>query len=178
VNPLSIHELFDFIDALWRVLHPKGRLLRMSSLATGYRLGSPCDDDRDQFEAKLSALGEVFNSLAVDPALSGPGPSDNGPLRRMRAVLLERARVSQMDEAQRDQLAEAFEVLAQALSLRAGAQHADAKGRLPRAAEAFGLTLPAPSYSEAWSRVCGRLSEALRTIRDCMREIVSAEDRG
>jgi hypothetical protein len=174
VHPLAVHELVEFIDALWKLIFPKKRLLSLSSLTVGPKLMPPCIDDKSHFEAKLSAVGEMFNSLTVDAALVGDRTDLNGSLAKMRVVLGKKAAEVKLAEDRIERMEQAVDTLRRALDLRASAQHAGAKDRLPRAADAYGLSYPLASYAGAWDRVYARLAEELRVIRDCMREMIQA----
>jgi hypothetical protein len=166
ISPLSIHESIDYFGAVW-VNAFKTPLLRLSVVAPGGVLATPCTGHQD-FQAKLSALGEVFNSFHIqheDPAVSGS-------LALMRAKL--RAWGAEKGATPEDiaSMERAVGVLQQTLALRAGQQHGTARERFERAVRSLGLSLPPPSYSDAWNRLQVALHDGLGELRRFIREHV------
>jgi hypothetical protein len=166
MSALAIHESIDYFGAVWLNAF-KVPLVRLSMVAPGGVLATTCNGHQD-FQAKLTALGEVFNSFQVqyaDPALSGS-------LALMRAKL--KTWGAEKGAAPEDiaSMERAMEVLQKTLGLRAGQQHGPARGRLESAIRYLGLSLPPPSYSQAWNSLQAALHDALGELRRFIREHV------
>lgn len=153
VPPLAIHESLDYFNAVWRIAFD-APLFKPFALATGGVLATPCKSSQD-FQVKLSALGEVFNAFSVR-------------LDAMKAKLAEwgSAKAATADEIA--DMEKAVSVLQRLLAIRAGQQHA--RERAETAARALGLHLPPASYGDAWNEVQTLLHDALGDLRRFIRQ--------
>lgn len=174
-SPLALHESFDYLDALWKNVL-KTHLLRLRGAAVPGKLAMPCGSAAD-FEAKLSALADIINSLDIadgDLALAHRDDQNYGKgrtLARLESALVHRLGAGAVDGEAVRKVKEGVRVLRNAMDLRRGYQHtgSGAAGKLPVAFGAFGLPYPPHSPTMAWERIQSEVLRALEVLREVLR---------
>jgi len=153
-------ELLSHLDLTWKVAY-ETRLFRRALLDPGARIGKDCDD-REGFNDRLSALGEILNAIRLPDSADPPAGADGKPLGPVNAM--ERFLLDQLPTERHPEIAEAVTVLRTALRIRAVAQHG-LTSEASRSYQFFGLPVPPTDWGAAWATVRTEVAQALRAIR-------------
>lgn len=152
VSPLGVVAAFDFLDAIWRLRFGK-KMIYVPSAERAARLAFDVTTP-DEFDNRLSALGELLKSMDV------PGNSRDGTLTRLRQFL-----DAQLPEEAHSSVSAAIDILQAVTHLRNAGQHVDALRQAATALPALGLTFPILDHQDAWWAVQAQVRNALDRIR-------------
>jgi len=152
ISPLGMVAAFDYLDVVWQLKFGR-KLAHVPSAERAARLTLPVVTP-EEFDHRLSALGELFKGLDADPNI------DAGPFDKLRRVLLQ-----QLPVESHPAVRTAIETLFQVTHIRNGGQHFGAAPQAAVALPALGLTFPITDHAMAWWIVQTHVINALDTIR-------------
>jgi hypothetical protein len=152
VSPLSLVAEFDSLDVVWQLKFGHA-LVYVPSAERAARLTLPVHTP-EEFDNRLSALGEMFKGLDVRT------DRGSGSFDRMRRFLRRRL----PSEAHRA-VQTAIDTLLEVTHIRNGGQHVGATAQAAAALPTLGLTFPITDHAAAWRIVQKRVINALDTIR-------------
>lgn len=153
--PLGLAASLDFLAAVWSLKYGTS-LLRLPSATVVTALALDAET-ADEFDSRLSALGQVLRGLDVPPMPNVP----KHPVQYLGARVL-----TDVPPESRHRVQAAIEVLAAAVAVRNSIQHAPAAPQSVSAMQRLGLVYPLSDWSIAWARVRTRVSLALTDIRE------------
>jgi hypothetical protein len=151
VSPLGVVAAFDYFDVVWQLKFDH-KLVHVPSAERAARLTLPVTT-ADEFDSRLSALGEMFKGLDV-PGTSG------GPFDRLRGFLRR-----ELPAASVPAVLAAVDTLQRVTHIRNAGQHVDAAPQAVTALPALGLPYPIADHAGAWDVVQRQVINALDTIR-------------
>ncbi|GIF75680.1 MULTISPECIES: hypothetical protein [Asanoa] len=151
VSPLGVVAAFDYLDVVWQLKFDR-KLVHVPSGERLVRLTLPVAG-ADEFDSRLSALGEMFKGLDV------PG-TNGGPFDRLRRFL-RRALPAVSVPA----ILGAVDTLQHVTHVRNAGQHVGAAPQAATALRALGLPYPVTDHAGAWDVVQRQVINALDTIR-------------
>jgi hypothetical protein len=154
IPPLSLLAALDFLDVVW-LLRYKTRLLRLPSAVAAASLSEEAHT-ADEFDARLSALGQVLKGLSV-PRTKGA----NHPVQFFAAKLL-----ADLPPESHERVQRSIAVLEAAVLVRNAQQHAHAAPDSVNALGALGLTYPVTEWASAWVTIRNGVTTALWAIRE------------
>jgi hypothetical protein len=166
VSPLTLAEAIDFLDASWRLAFGKDRRLqRLPTLRAVAELATPVTD-RAEFDAKLTAIADLFKSWTIPDDLLPEGRRD---IDRDHTLVRLEAAVGGLisSEDGRSRLADAVATLRDVNNVRRITQHSGAARDLPSTLARLGIPYP-PEWPEAWTTIQIRLVQSLAQIRDLL----------
>jgi hypothetical protein len=153
--PLGLAASLDFLATVWMLKYEKP-LLRLPSATVVTSLALEADT-ADEFDSRLSALGQVLRGLDAPPMPDVP----KHPVQYLGARVL----LDVPAEAQR-RVQAAIDVLGTAVAVRNAVQHAPAAPNSVSAMQTLGLGYPLSDWSTAWARIRTRVSAAFTDIRE------------
>jgi hypothetical protein len=163
VSPRELPDALDHLDAVWRLAFDRSPLLKLKRAADVAGLAQPCTT-ADEFESRLSDLGDVLKGLEVeDGLLPGTEIPKGESFNRLSALLGERLVAPEKDRAW-----QAMQTLRAVVELRNAAQHSHAAGKLPTALAKLDLRFPITNYGETWDQVRAKTIDALAAIREAI----------
>lgn len=170
LSPLTLHELFEFLDARWRAVFREHLVATRRGIAFG-KLATPCTSGSD-LDEKLSALANVMKGLEVRDELLKEEHVSNENYKSGRTFAriesaLERALADDGDALASAKAA--VRVLRNANDLRNNAQHGGRE--LVEAYARFGLSYPPPAAAKTWARIQARVAKALSELADAMGDL-------
>jgi hypothetical protein len=170
--PRTLLEALDFLDTSWRLAFEKRPLARLPSATALADLASPVST-REEFQSRMSQLGDTLKSLEVSAELLASGDSFpvEQSVNRMRSALAGRLDPDAMAEAEG-----ALGVLSRATRIRVAFQHHDAASELPAAFAAFGVSYPPRDWGDTWDSVRSQVTAALLLLAERVRALALAED--
>lgn len=151
VSPLGIVTAFDYLDVVWQLKFGY-QLVHLPSGERVVRLTLPVDT-ADEFDSRLSALGEMFKGLDV------PG-TNGGTFERLRRFLRR-----ELPAASLPAVLAAVAALQHVTHIRNAGQHVGAAPQAATALPALGLPYPITDHTAAWDVVQRQVINALDTIR-------------
>lgn len=152
VSPLGLVAEFDYLDVVWQLKFGH-KLVYVPGAERAARLALPVYTP-EEFDNRLSALGEMFKGLDVR---SGNG---RGSFDKMRQFLRD-----QLPSESHPAVQAAIDTLLQVTHIRNGGQHVGATAHAAAALPALGLTFPISDHAAAWRMVQTHVINALDTIR-------------
>ena len=153
--PMGLVASLDFLAAVWALKYSKPLLnLPSATVVTSLALDA---DTADEFDSRLSALGQVLKGLDASPMPNVP----KHPVQYLGARVL----LDVPPEAQH-RVQAAIDVLEAAVAVRNAVQHAPAAPQSVSAMQTLGLTYPLSNWGAAWARIRTRVSGALIDIRE------------
>jgi hypothetical protein len=152
VSPLGVVAAFDYLDVVWQLTFGR-KLLHVPIAERAARLTLPVSTP-EEFDNRLSALGEMFKGLDAAPDM------DAGPFDKMRRFL-----TSQLPAESLPAVRAAIDTLFQVTHIRNGGQHFGAATQAAVALPALGLEFPVINHAAAWRIVQTHVINALDTIR-------------
>jgi hypothetical protein len=154
VEPSALPRAIDHLDLVWLV-RTNQRLFQRPGFARTASLAETADS-AEEFEARCSALSDVFSMLTVPKV-------DNvqGPLNFLKAALEQH--LSEPGHLQR--AVEAIDALRDVVTLRRGQAHSGAAPESLKAAARLGIRLTG-DWAESWDRVRQVTIEAIYALID------------
>ncbi|MFV2103985.1 hypothetical protein [Micromonospora sp. LOL_024] len=152
VSPLGVVAAFDYLDVVWQLKFGR-KLVHVPSAERAARLALPVTTP-EEFDNRLSALGEMFKGLDAAPDM------DAGPFDKMRRFLTRKLSADSQPAVRA-----AIDTLFQVTHIRNGGQHIGAATQAAVAMPALGLDFPITNHSAAWWIVQTHVVNALDTIR-------------
>jgi len=153
--PLGFAASLDFLATVWSLKYGKP-LVKLPS-ATAVTTLALDADTADEFDSRLSALGQVLKGLDSPHMPNVP----KHPVQYLGArVLLDVPPESQ------HRVQAAIDVLSAAVAVRNAVQHAPAAPKSVSAMQTLGLVYPLSDWSVAWARIRTRVSAAFADIRE------------
>lgn len=166
-SPLALVAALDFLDTTWRLRVKDKPLFDFPSAERAAKLSHRAAT-ADEFDSKLTALGEILRSARDAPKSIASrklaAASFDHPLAPLRDYLLERF----PEEAGR--VGTALDDLEAAIAIRDAAQHTEATARAMGGLATLGLDHPVGDYGRAWDVISVRVAAAA----DQLREVVAA----
>ncbi|MEV0453823.1 hypothetical protein [Catellatospora methionotrophica] len=157
-SPLELVGALDYLDVVWQ-LEFKGRpLVVLPSAERTARLAFDANS-AEEFDSRLSALGEVLKGLRI--------PGRDKAVGTMAA--LEQYLSARLGPEPMTRVKPALDKLQLVTQIRNAGQHVDASTKAARALPSFGLTYPISDHRLAWGAVQAHVVEALNVIRDEIR---------
>jgi len=153
--PMGLAASLDFLAAVWMLKYNKP-LLKLPSATVVSTLALEADT-ADEFDSRLSALGQVLKGLDAPAMPDVP----KHPVQYLGARVL----LDVPAEAQR-RVQAAIDVLAAAVAVRNAVQHAPAAPNSVADMQTLGLRYPLSDWSNAWARIRTRVSTAFTDIRE------------
>lgn len=158
-SPLSMADALDFLDVVWRLKFGKG-LVVLPGAEKVTRLAFDAAT-ADEFDSRLSALGDVLSNLNTAGL-----PGTKGRHRLQMAI---DAVTFASPDIDRGRLDRGHSILKAAVDLRNGLQH---RGKAPEsiliALAVFGLRFPVLDYTTAWRVITNAVVEALTSVREAI----------
>lgn len=162
-SPLDLVAALDYLDTAWRVGRT-GHLFSYPSAERAAKLAYNANTS-DEFDSRLSALGEILRSANRSARSASAGKlaasTFDDPLAPLENYL-----VQTVDTSAETRVRHAVTALEHALAIRDAAQHAEAGDRAVRALDAFGIGHPIADPGLAWSIITAHVVEALSAIRE------------
>jgi hypothetical protein len=152
VPPLGVVAAFDYLDVVWQLKFGR-KVVDVPSAERAARLTLPVSTP-EEFDNRLSALGEMFKGLDAAPDM------DAGPFDKMRRFLTRELPAESLPAVRA-----AIGTLFQVTHIRNSGQHFGAAPQAAAALPALGLTFPITDYAAAWWIVQTHVINALDTIR-------------
>ncbi len=152
VSPLGLVAAFDYLDVVWQLKFGH-KLVCVPSAERAARLTLPVYT-AEEFDNRLSALGEMFKGLDVG------SDQGRGSFDRMRRFLRQR-----LPSESHPAVQTAIDTLLQVTHIRNGGQHVGATAQAAAALPVLGLTFPITDHAAAWRIVQAHVINALDTIR-------------
>lgn len=152
VPPLGVVAAFDYLDVVWQ-LKVGRKLVHVPSAERAARLALPVSTP-EEFDNRLSALGEMFKGLDPAPDM------DAGPFEKMRRFLARELPAESLPAVRA-----AIDTLFHVTHIRNGGQHFGAATQAAAALPALGLDFPITDHAGAWRIVQTHVINALDTIR-------------
>jgi hypothetical protein len=152
VEPSALPRALDHLDAVWR-LRTRQRLFKHPGFARTASLAQAAGN-ADEFEARCSALSDVFSMLTVPEV-----DKVHGSLNFLKADLKQRI----TDLGSLERATNAVGVLQQVVKLRRGQAHSGAAQDSLQAAARLGLRL-AGDWADSWDRVRHVTIEAIYAL--------------
>jgi hypothetical protein len=160
-SPLELVAEIDFVDAIWRLIPANQRrhLFTLEGAERIAKLSLPAQT-RDEFESRLSCLGELLRG-ANDNARGSRKKiaTRESPLKDLEHAL---ARLVAANAV----IAGAIETLSDVVSVRDASQHGDAHARGVAAAARLGFDYPPRDPAAAWEIVTRKTTDALVALRE------------
>lgn len=164
----ALTQAIDLLDAVWRLRFGKSRaLVKLSSATAMANLEMNCLT-QEQFQARLVALGDVFQAMDIPPDLVDD-KQVVGTLNRLKAAIQK----TLQDDADRQLALDAIDVLHAAIALRRTAAHGGAKTRVESLNAQQKLAInyyPHASWSDTWDQLRARIAGTLGTIATSLRK--------
>jgi hypothetical protein len=159
-SPFGLVGAIDYLDTVWRLTAGNGeRLFRLHSAQRTALLAFPAQT-ADEFDSRLSGLGELLRSLQLpDGAPTRPKKRDE-PLGRFQAYLK-----SLLPESQ-TRIERSIETLHHVLRVRDAGQHTAAGDKGAAALVALGIGYPPPTWAYGWTQLMAHTIEALDALRE------------
>lgn len=154
IPPLSLLAALDFLDVVWRLRY-KTELLRLPSATAAASLVEEAQT-AEEFDARLSALGQILKGLTV-----APSKGLKHPVQFLEAKLLRDLAPDSHERVQR-----AIAVLEAAVLVRNAQQHVHAAPDAVSAVATLGLTYPITEWTSAWVTIRDGVTTALWAIRE------------
>jgi hypothetical protein len=151
VSPLGVVAAFDYLDVVWQLRFGR-KLVYVPSAERAARL-TLAVSTAEEFDNRLSALGEMFKGLDI----AGPGA---GPFDKMRRFLTQGLPAESLPG-----VLAAIDTLFNVTHIRNGGQHFGAATQAAVALPALGLSFPITDHVAAWWTVQTHVINALETIR-------------
>lgn len=154
-SPRELPAALDYLNTVWR-LRFGTRLLLLDSAERTCTLALDIDT-AEEFDARLTALGDIFKSFQVGAT---PGVSGH-PVDRIAAFLL-----THLDEVAAHRVDRAVGVLRAIVDIRNGSQHSNASPQAANALVQLDLAYPVVNWATAWYQVRAHAVEALDALRE------------
>jgi hypothetical protein len=154
-SPFTLPAAIDYLDTVWQLRFDKSLVVAPGVERSGrlaFDAASP-----EEADSCLSALAELLKGLQV-PGMPG---IDGHPLQRL-APFLE----AELPAEAHPRIRAAVAVLDSARSLRAGAQHVEARAQTIDAYGRLHLAYPVADWSAAWRQIQLAVADACDAIRD------------
>jgi len=164
VPPLSLLAALDFLDVVWRLRY-KARLLQLPSATAAASLVEEAQT-AEEFDARLSALGQVLKGLSV-----ARRKGLNHPVKFLEAQLL-----TDLSPNSHERVRRAIAVLEAAVLVRNAQQHAGAASESVSALGTLGLTYPITEWLPAWVTIRNRVTTALWAIREELQDSLETDE--
>lgn len=158
-SSLGLPEAIDYLDAVWR-LRFGTHLFRLPGATKTAKLSLPAETS-DEYEARLSALADVFGRLLVPEGTGGSASRARGSLKELDEFLL-----SQLPDESRPRISDAVATLKAINDLRRSRQHHGVERDAISASSVLGLAYPPGDWGSAWGHIQWRAVEALNAIRE------------
>jgi hypothetical protein len=159
-SPLGLVAAIDYLDTVWRLAPGhSGHLFELHSAQRTAQLAFPAAT-ADEFDSRLSGLGEVLRSARLPPGTAPGRRERNRPLAQLEAYL-----VGLLPESQ-SRVERAVGVLRDVINVRDAGQHTSAGSRGALALAALGVGYPPASWPDAWNTISVRTIEALAALRE------------
>lgn len=159
-SPLGLVAAVDYLDTVWRLVPDhKDHLFRLHGAQRTALLAFPAET-ADEFDSRLSGLGELLRSVQLPDRMSASRKERDKPLAGLETYLK-----SLLPES-RSRIEGAIETLHNVLHVRDASQHTAAGRKGAAALGALGVGYPPPSWSYGWIVVQARTIEALDALRE------------
>jgi len=153
-SSLSLPEAIDYLNAVWRVHHSDGPLIRLGRAEVAAKLALDCAT-AEEFESRLSALTSVLDGMNV------PDSTEGGKLFELKSYLS-----SRLPEDAAVRTDDAVDDLRAVFDLRVWRQHEGTDARARRGMQRLSLALPPADWGEAWAHVQSKAVIALSALRE------------
>jgi hypothetical protein len=159
-SPLGLVAALDYLDTVWRVATPGGKhLFELHSAQRAAQLAFPAQTE-NEFESRLTGLGEILRSVNV-PSSGGKPKGRDKPLDALSDYLVA------LLPASGQRIRASISTLGSVIDVRDGSQHSAARSKTATALIQLGVGYPpAAGWPAAWSVVSARTIEALDAIRE------------
>lgn len=162
-SPLGLAAELDFLDAVWRSKFDKHvRLLALPGAITVSSISADAEG-AEQFDARMSALGQILKSFQI------PDAAGSHPIQRLAARLWR-----DLPPESSARVDSAIGMLESAVAIRNGGAHDRAAPDAIAALGRFGVGYPITDWLDAWRSIRSHAASALATIREELQ--VSIED--
>jgi hypothetical protein len=151
-SALSLAEAIDYLNAVWR-LHAGRALIRIGRAEAAAKLVLDCVG-ADEFDARLSALCSILDSLEVPESGSGKLVDLDTYLRTL------------LSEESAARAVDAIGDLRALFDLRVWRQHTGTEDRAARGMRRLGISLPVYDWADAWHHLQAQAVAALSVIRE------------
>lgn len=157
-SPLALVGAIDYLNNVWRVAQPRQKALFTLHSAQGTtQLAFPANN-QTEFEARLSALGDILRSYVLPTNARAKG-------RDKHMANLEGYLVQILPESSL-RIEHAIATFQNVINVRDAGQHARAGAKGPAAMAALGVGYPPASWPGAWATISTKTVEALESIRE------------
>jgi hypothetical protein len=158
-SPLELVAARDYLDMVWRVVHPGSRLPHLPGAERTAKLAADASTP-DEFSSRLSALAETLKGFCVE----GTGH----PVRRLKQHM-----TTILDAGSLARLEPEFGALEDISMLRIWHQHGQTPEDVVRAFRRLGLEFPVFDYGTGWNMVRLRAVGALEALREELQTLVT-----
>ncbi|MFG1833852.1 hypothetical protein [Micromonospora chersina] len=152
VSPLGVVAAFDYLDVVWQLKFGR-KVMHVPSAERAARLALPVSTP-EEFDNRLSALGEMFKGLDAAPDMEA------GPFDKMRRFLTRELPAESLPAVRA-----AINTMFHVTHIRNSGQHFGAATQAAVALPALGLDFPITDHAAAWRIVQTHVINALDTIR-------------
>ncbi|MEY2590530.1 MAG: hypothetical protein QOJ67_2514 [Acidimicrobiaceae bacterium] len=170
--PLALHEALDFLDLAWRLAFDRPLIGLTTTAGIASLALEP--SSRSEVETRLSALGDVLHQLHVADELLPAAPDKKkvtGSLNRVETCL--RSRVV---DAELEMALQALRTLRHVMRVRAGLQHAGARGGMETSFAQLAIEFPPQDWRVMWNELTARCVASLVALRDVVRRLALEKD--
>lgn len=159
-SPLSLAAALDYLNAVWRLTHDRGRLFSFASAERTTRLAFDIQT-AEEFAAHLSAFADILREADKRLPVEPPRKDRSRALARIEADL--RLRL-ESDAASR--AADAIRTLELVIALRDANQHGEASERAVAAHRELHIAYPTTNWRDAWATLSTHALNALNALRE------------
>jgi hypothetical protein len=159
-SPLGIAASFDYLDVVWQ-LRFGTRLVQLPSAERVTRLAFD-PSTAEEFDSRMSVLGEFLKGLQVPPA---PGVTGDHPIKRLAPFLRQHLAIEAIPRIEW-----ATEILEAVVLVRNAGQHSYASERILVSLSRLGLSYPIEDHRTGWGAVGERVVAALTALREEIRQ--------
>lgn len=171
VSPLGLPELFDVLDAYWRLYFDKKlHLVDLTTVTAPASLTLPCSS-RTEFESRLSALADIIDKLKVDDALL-PAMTEDEKAEKIKGSLdaLQIALEGKLPAQHHGNIQKTVRSLRKIRQARNALQHGITRdGGLTAKLREIGIHDAPPNWSGAWNTIRIWTADALTLLRNELR---------
>jgi hypothetical protein len=158
-SPLSLPQAIDYLDVVWQ-LHYHAPLFDGLRATSSAKLAFACTTS-DEFDSRISALGEVLNRIRIKDFEAYGATTKDGGLERLSKCL-----ISKLPSESHDRTTAAIQTLKDIVRIRAGAQHTGAAADAAKRYARLGVGYPPLNLTRAWQDLSSRAIEALDAVRE------------
>lgn len=159
-SPLGLVAAIDYLDTVWRLTAGNGEhLFRLHGAQRAALLAFPAQT-ADEFDSRLSGLGELLRSVRLPDGAPTPRRKRDEPLCRFEAY------IKSLLPGSQTRIERSIETLHDVLRVRDAGQHTAAGEKGAAALVALGIGYPPPTWTYGWTVIMARTIEALDALRE------------